>query len=116
MKIDWQRRVGAQGVGETASVLLRPRAGVLMSEGGLESTEAASATAVTETERLERLSEALAVAQPMVPEGEQDVVKDIILDGARTGLAKVFEGEPPESFTLGEHVGLEAVILTNGER
>jgi hypothetical protein len=116
MKIDWEQRVGAQGVGETTSVLLRPRAGALMSESGLESTEAAGGTAVTESERLERLSEALAATQPMLPEGEQDAVKEIILDGARTGLAKVFEGEPPESFTLGEHVGLEAVILTNGER
>src|SRR5213079_2944160 len=26
------------------------------------------------------------------------------------------ESEPPERFTLGEHIGLEAVILTNGER
>jgi hypothetical protein len=87
-----------------------------MSESGLESTELAGGAAVTESERLERLSEALAAAQPMVLEGEQDALKDIILEGARTGLAKVFEGEPPESFTLGEHVGLEAVILTNGER
>jgi hypothetical protein len=114
MKIDWHREAPADGIGETASVLLRSRRG-----SGLESMEASDAAAGagrSERERLDRLSEALATAQPAMPEGEQDEIKREVLAGARSGLAKVFQGEPPEAFTLGEHIGLEAVVITNGER
>ncbi len=117
MKIDWHRKADADGVGESASVLLRPRRAGLQS--GLESirTESVAEGSIAgESERIERLGEALAQAQPMVPEGEQAGLRDEVLAGARSGLAKLHQGESPQDFTLGEHVGLEAVILTNGER
>src|SRR5207253_1732827 len=50
------------------------------------------------------------------PEGEQAGIKEQVLANAASGLAKLNRGEPPEDFTLGEHIGLESVILTNGER
>jgi hypothetical protein len=120
MKIDWHRKANAESVGESASVLRRSRRG-----GGLESTFEATATddaagaggaGPGERERLDRLGEALAASDPAVPEGEQAAMKDEVLAGARSGLAKVNQGEPPQNFTIGEHIGLEAVILTNGER
>jgi hypothetical protein len=120
MNIDWRGKANADSVGETASVLLRSRRG-----GGLESAFKATVTAdaagaggagTSERERLDRLAEALAIAQPAVPKGEQAGIKREVLAGALSGLAKVYEGEAPKSFTLGEHIGLEAVILTNGER
>jgi Trypsin-like peptidase domain len=115
MNIDWHQKASAGSVGESAAVLLRSRRG-----GGLESTleamgEAAAAGA-SERERLDRLGEALATAQPVVPEGDQARIKEQVLAGARSGLAKMYQGESTDNFTLGEHVGLEAVILTNGER
>jgi Trypsin-like peptidase domain len=112
MKVDWQRKASSESVGESASVLLGSRRGRGL-ESGLESM---TPRGPTETERLDRLSEALATSKPAVPEGEQAAIKDEVLAGARTGLAKMNQGEPPQNFTLGEHIGLEAVILTNGER
>ena len=112
MKVDWQRQANSASIGESASVLLGSRRG-----GGLESgLESTAARGPTETERLDRLGEALATSKPAVPEGEQAAIKAEVLAGARTGLAKMNLGEPPQNFTLGEHIGLEAVILTNGER
>jgi hypothetical protein len=112
MKVDWQRQANSASIGESASVLLGSRRGSGL-ESGLEST---AARGPTETERLDRLGEALATSKPTVPEGEQAAIKAEVLAGARTGLAKMNQGEPPQNFTLGEHIGLEAVILTNGER
>ena len=52
-----------------------------------------------------------------MPPGEQADLKNKVLESARTGLAKLNQGEGAESFTFGcESVGLEAVILTDGER
>ena len=107
MKVDWQRQANSASIGESASVLLGPRRGSGL-ESGLEST---AARGPTETERLDRLGEALATSKPTVPEGEQAAIKAEVLAGARTGLAKMNQGEPPQNFTLGEHIGLEAVIL-----
>ena len=112
MKVDWQRQANSASVGESASVLLGSRRGSGL-ESGLESLEVRGPT---ETERLDRLGEALAASKPAVPEGEQAAIKADVLVGARTGLAKMNQGEPPQNFTLGEHIGLEAVILTTGER
>jgi hypothetical protein len=117
MKIDWNRKANAESVGESASILLRPRRGGL--ESALESAVkegTPTAAMASEHERIDRLSEALAEAKPAVPEAERAGIKDEVLAGARSGLAKVNQGEPPRNFTLGEHIGLEAVILTNGER
>jgi hypothetical protein len=122
VKIDWHGSANAASVGESASVLRRgSRGGGL--EGGLESTlesmvtvEPAGGTGPSERERLDRLGEALATSQPAVPEAERAAIQKEVLAGARSGLAKVNQGEPPQNFTLGEHIGLEAVILTNGER
>ena len=122
MKIDWDSKAGQEGVGESASILRRSRrrsGSERNLESALESvtTEAASGGGgLGEHERLERLREALDAAQPAMPEGEREALKEKVLAGARAGLAKVNQGEPTQNFTLGEHVGLEAVILTNGER
>jgi Gluconate 2-dehydrogenase subunit 3 len=109
MNIDWHRKASADSVAETTSVLLRSRRG-----GGLESTF--EATGASESVRLERLAEALAAAQPAVPQGDQAGIKERVLAGAASGLAKLNQGEPLKDFTFGEHIGLESVILTNGER
>src|SRR5262245_23023965 len=110
MRIDWQRKTGADGVGGIASVLLGSRG-----DGGLESTLGAKA-GPTEAERVERLNEALAAAKLAVPEGERDELKKQVLSGAASGLAKLNQAERGIDYTLGEVVGLESVILTNGER
>jgi len=123
MKIDWHGKATATGVNAAAS-LLRSSGGGKPS-GGLEGMLEMPVTAETagaggvkagESQRLERLGEALAEAKPAVPEGEQADLKEKVLAGASSGLAKVYQGEPSAQFTLGEHIGLEAVILTNGER
>ena len=122
MKIDWHGSANIDSVGESADVLRRPRRGAIP-ETGLESTLEATVTehaagggGPSERERLERLGDALATAQPAVAQSEQAAIKAEILAGARSGLAKVNQGAPLQNFTLGEHIGLEAVILTNGER
>ena len=123
MKIDWHGKATPTGVNAAAS-LLRSSGGGKPS-GGLEGMLEMPVTAETagaggvkagESQRLERLGEALAKAKPAVPEGEQTDLKEKVLAGASSGLAKVYQGEPSAQFTLGEHIGLEAVILTNGER
>lgn len=112
MKIDWDSKANAESVDGSASILSRSER-----RGGLEGTlESAGGRGPSEKERLDRLRNALAGAKPVVPEGEQEALKEKVLAGARAGLAKVNQGEPPQNFTLAEHVGLEAVILTNGER
>jgi hypothetical protein len=119
MPSDWKRKASGDAVGQSAALLLRPRR-----PGGLESTlgpvagplEAAGGTVADERERMDRLKDALAAARPAVPAGEQDALKTEILDAARSGLAKLYQGEGTESFTLGEHIGLESVILTDGTR
>ncbi len=119
MKIDWQGKADAANVGETTSLLLRSGGGAVP-ESGLESMNAGDAAgagaSLSEQQRLDRLGEALAASSPAGAEGEQGAIKEKVLEGARTGLAKVNQGEPPQNFTLGEQIGLEAVILTNGER
>jgi hypothetical protein len=115
MNIDWHQKASANSISESAAVLLRKRRGGGL-ESMLEATGEAAGASAGERERLDRLSDALATAQPVVPEGDQAGIKEQVLAGARSGLAKVYQGEPAENFTLGEHIGLEAVIITNGER
>jgi hypothetical protein len=112
MKVDWNRKADARSIGEIASTLRQARSGL---ESALESISAEGA-APSESDRLYRLNDALDDAQPAVPKGDESEIKKEVLAGARSGLAKVNQGAPPEQFTLGEHIGLEAVILTNGER
>src|SRR5262249_54874582 len=70
----------------------------------------------SEEERTEKLEGALATAAPAVPPGEQAEIKQQVLTGAREGLAKTLQGERPDGFSLRQHIGLEAVIITSGER
>jgi hypothetical protein len=109
MSIDWHRKTSAEGVGVIASVLLESRRA-----GALEST--LEAKTIPEAERIERLGEALAKTKPTVPEGEHEELKKHVLAGATSGLAKLNQGQSGVDYTLGELVGLESVILTNGER
>jgi hypothetical protein len=118
-KIDWQRKADPQDVVGSATLILRPRGSG--SRGGLESMTESTASSpaakrASEHEQLDRLREALATTAPPVPDSERAEITEAVLAGARTGLAKVNQGESPENFTLGEHVGLESVILTNGTR
>lgn len=124
MKIDWDKKADPEAVRETSSMLRggavpeRPprRVGLERFEhapGG--GTEGATARR-SERERVERLDEAISTAEINAPEGEQEEIRKEVVAGARSALAKTFEGEAPERFTLREQVGLEAVILTNGER
>src|SRR3954465_13322432 len=82
MKIDWNRKAD-ESVGESASVLRRARRSA---GGGLERT--LGGTGQSESERLDRLGEALATSQA-APDGGQAALKEQVLDGARSGLAKV---------------------------
>src|SRR5262245_51317636 len=108
MKLDWSRKADGTGVGATASILLGSRRG-----DGLESLES---TVPNEKERLERLGDALAAARTEAPDENRIGIERQLLASAASGLAKLNEGESAENFSLGEHAGLESVILTNGER
>ena len=113
MKAEWDRPADAAVVGEAAAVLLSAGGRSGVAEGGLESV---GAPGRNEKLSIDRLGEALAKAEPAVPPGEQADLKNKVLESARTGLAKLNQGEGAERFTFGESVGLEAVILTDGER
>jgi hypothetical protein len=120
MKIDWHKKAHARSVADAAAIL---RAGRRTHRrgAGLESamaptSDASGTNSPTEHERFERLSDALADVRPQLRDGASEEIHANVLTGARSALAKVNEGLSPEHFTLGEHVGLEAVILTNGER
>ncbi len=113
MKVNWNARASESGISEAARVLLTPR----HPGGSLESTETSEGRKpIGEKERLQRLSESLASASPTEDDGSQEEVKKRVMEGAASGLAKLNEGEPAASFTVGEQIGLEAVILTGGER
>lgn len=117
MKIDWQSKASATQIGGAASLLLRGRGGGL--EGGLDSiNEAAAAdgSGANEQHRIDRLKDAIKSSAPAEAGSSHAEITAKVLDGARTGLAKLNEGEGPDSFTLGEQIGLEAVIITGGER
>jgi serine protease len=122
VKIDWHGRADAGSVGESVSILRASGRGDAL-EGTFGGLESAFETMVigaggadpSEQGRLDRLGAALATSNP-VPDMEQATIKQEVLAGARSGLAKMNQGEPSHNFTLGEHIGLEAVILTNGER
>jgi hypothetical protein len=127
MTINWEQQANPDAVAETASVLQRARRGRGGRGrdggdsgdgrgGGPESLESTARGSLTEKERMERLKEALARAEPAVPPGERAEIKQQVLAGAEEGLAKALEGERPEHFSLRQHVGLEAVIITSGER
>ena len=62
------------------------------------------------------MRDALAVANQATSGEERASISEKVLDGARTGVAKLNQGESAESFALGEHLGLESVILTDGTR
>lgn len=114
MTIDWQSKANAAHIGEAASLLLRRRGGGL--EGGLESADETDGAAPNEQHRLDRLKDAIRSSAPAHADGSHAEITDKVVEGARTGLAKLNQGEGPQSFTLGEQIGLEAVILTGGER
>jgi hypothetical protein len=116
MKIDWQRKADPKGVADATSLLVRSSG--LEDCSGLESwvEPPGAASRASEQEQHERLRDALAAAEPTTPDDDRSEMKENVLAGARTGLAKVNQGEPPENFTLGEHIGLESVILTDGTR
>ena len=116
MNINWDQQANPHAVNETASMLQRPRRGGGRGRrgGGFESVESTTSGGLTETEQTDRLKEALAKAEPAVPPGEREELTRQVLAGAEQGLAKALEGEPAESFSLREHVGLEAVIITSG--
>lgn len=116
MQIDWQRKADPQSVAFSTSLLRKARGGP--NRGGLESTFEAigGSSDAREHEQIDRLRDALAAAESAAADGDQSAIKQNVLDGARTALAKLNQGEPPENFTLGEHIGLESVILTNGSR
>ena len=132
MTFDWDKKADPGAVAVAASVLQAPGSverrtarhgrseGLegLETTGGLEGFDMAEGPigGPSENERVERLGEALAQARPDEPQGDRMTLERAILQGARTGLAKAFVGEAPDNFTFGEHVGLEAVIQTNGER
>ena len=108
MTFDWDAAASTGAVAQTASVLLGRHWG-----GGLEGI---GASGQPEHESVARLEEALAQTTPALPPGAWDDVRDRLLAGAHTGLAKLNQGAAPESFTVAEHAGLESVILTNGTR
>ncbi|MEA2840567.1 MAG: hypothetical protein QOF41_1897 [Methylobacteriaceae bacterium] len=120
MKIDWHRPAHPTSVAETTSVL-RKRRPITRPPSGLESAgelafDAPRTNSATEHEQVERLSDALASVKSPVPAADTADAHENVVAGARSGLAKLNQGESPANFTFGEHVGLEAVIITNGQR
>ena len=112
MSIDWHKPADPGSVVRAAAVLRPADAG----GGGLEATLAAPPGGGAADDRIARLKDALAAAAPSAQDEDRAALERQILAGARSGLAKLDGDEPAENFTLGEHVGLESVILTNGER
>lgn len=110
----WRERLCAAAV--EAPRRVRERLESTFESTGRDDATDVSHAGPSERERLDRLDDALATSQPAVRKSKQDAIKDEVLAGARSGRAKVNQGEPPQNFTLGEQIGLEAVILTNGER
>ena len=67
-------------------------------------------------ERLDRLADALRPKTPAGARPERDALVQVILGGARSGLAKLNQGEAADQFTLAEQAALESVIVTDGTR
>ncbi len=115
MNIDWQGKANAAHIGGAASLLLGGRGGGR--EGGLESmNEAAESSGPNEQHRIDRLKDALQSSAPANANSSRAEITERVVEGARSGLAKLNQGEGPTRFTLGEQIGLEAVIITGGER
>ena len=81
-----------------------------------EAPGASGGAAPSEQHRIDRLKDALQSSAPTDADGTRVEISGKVLEGARGGLAKLSQGESPHNFTLGEQIGLEAVILTGGER
>jgi hypothetical protein len=119
MKIDWEGKPNAQTLDSTVAILRRTSrggGGQLESMPKLEMAAAGTESEPGERERLERLKEALAEVKHPAPGHDLAELKDQVMRGARSGMAKLSEGEPGDRFTLADQIGLEAVILTGGER
>ncbi len=113
-RIDWSRRADPNSVQVSLDLL---RTENPLSDLGLESlTEATGASSHrSERQQLDRLADTLNAKKPTLA-GEDQELTQKVLDGARSGLAKLNQGEAAESFTLGEQMGLESVVLTDGTR
>ncbi|GAU82934.1 serine protease [Bosea sp. BIWAKO-01] len=123
MKIDWNKQADPEAVRGSTELLRGGLPERAAPSPGLERLEASpsgrtegATNGRSERERVERLEEAISSEAMDASKGDQETIKREVVAGARSALAKTFEDEAPENFTLGEQLGLEAVILTNGER
>jgi hypothetical protein len=113
--VDWYRKADPNSV-QASMDLLRSRGPAR--DLGLESlTETAEVgSSLTECEQLDRLADSLNAKTAEAPDGDRADLAEKVLEGARTGLAKLNQGEVAQGFTLGEQMGLESVIITDGTR
>ena len=120
MIVDWQKQaepLAAQGAVAILTRQRRPRTARL--SRGLESaTVGTEGSSGDPRDKIEGLADALRAAQrsaPLERRQEDDTIEQVVA-GAASALSKVHAGDSGARFTLAEHVGLEAVIITSGER
>lgn len=112
--LNWNAAAPSKAIAAAARVLLTPRGGGLEGFGG---NEGGTGTAVvTEKERVQRLAEHLRSEAAKAGDEPGDELRRRVIEGAKTGLAKVNSGADPSSYTVADQIGLESVILTGGER
>ena len=108
MNIDWNKTAHEPAIHHTTKIL-RSSAST-----GLEST--AAAPYKSDGDRIKQLRDAIGQStEGSRANSDKELIAHVI-SGAQSGLAKLENEEPVANFTLKEEVGLEAVILTSGER
>jgi hypothetical protein len=140
VKVDWDKPADPAATRRATTILSggaqrRTRSGLeststggleSMSTGRPESTPAGKPESAPnpqvggtdERQKTERLKEALRIAQEKAPPGQRvdDETIARVVSGAQTGMAKALDGRTGTGFSIAEHVGLEAVIITDGTR
>jgi hypothetical protein len=124
LKIDWHKPADAGAVHRTTATLTmtrghrRPKGLESMVQHAAPVAPAAPGSPRSEHQRIDRLKDALNAAQSRMPaerRADPEVI-DHVISGAQSGLAKALQGDHASKFIFKEQLGLEAVILTNGER
>ncbi|WP_294537064.1 serine protease [uncultured Rhodoblastus sp.] len=111
--MDWDKKIDSSAVSHS---LFLVRGKSARDASGLEGIEEAAPLVLSDEERIERLEAALAAERESNPGQDRAAQDSRIVASARQALAKSGQGEPLQNFTVGDNVGLESVILTDGTR